>query len=462
MRIGGFIEQCTALVYRITLVLRQPMNAKTNLKSCEQFQWHDASAVIRADGELCANEPPNVAADTVPPIVSGIRFIKDVNCESTLQAIRQALLDNIEFCVHDDSFDRISVADNPLQKDEDPAYLQCMSSGSNGKPKRIRRTHLSWINSFRVTTENARLSKTDSYAIVGRLSHSLTLYAALEAAWIGADIHALTELRPDKQLTAITQLQSSVLYATPTQLRLMCSSAKEAIVPNTKLHHLFCGGGKLDERTKSLVASHFPNARINEFYGASETSFITIGDDTTPAGSVGKLYPAVEMKIISIDGDSNTGEIWVKSPYLFEHYSDGVENDTRWLNGFLCIGEMGYLDTQNNLYLTGRRSRMINIADNMVFPEQVEHLLYENKLVQHCAVIPIDDAKRGSVLIAVIEVVENRVIDIEQLRSKILQHCREQLGTLKAPKDIIFTNNLPILASGKPDLQTIETQFGDA
>lgn len=460
-----------SLVYRITLVFRQPMNTKTNQLSRAQFQWRKDSALFSANGQLCTATP------TAPHIVSGVHFIKDVNCESTLSAVQQAIHSGVEFCVHNESPHAINVNNHShshisqtAHSNDQHAYVQCMSSGSNGKPKRIRRTHVSWIKSFDVTTKHANVSNQDSYAIVGRLSHSLALYAALEAAWIGADVHALADLRPDKQLSAITKLKSSVLYATPTQLRMLCSNAPNSAQENIQLQHIFSGGGKLDEQTQALLATHFPNATVKEFYGASETSFITITGNKTPIDSVGTLYPDVQMQIMPVDtklastdqlnspsqlDEGYIGEIWVKSPYLFEHYSDGCEHLTRWHNGFLCIGEMGYIDANHNLFVTGRRSRMVNIADNMVFPEQVENILNAHKAVSHCAVIPINDAKRGSVLIAIIEAVQDK-----QLESELLQHCREQLGALKAPREIVFTSALPMLASGKPDLQTIEKQFG--
>jgi len=451
------------LVYRIALVLDQLMNATTKQIAQLRFKWHEASALLNADGQ-----PERTAAipkpDTTTHIVGGVHFIKDVNCESTLQAVRQALCQGVEFCVHSESVSTL-IANRREHSfnTEEQSYLQCLSSGSNGKPKRIRRTQSSWINSFLVTKEQDDISSADSYAIIGRASHSLALYAALEAAWIGADVHALADLRPNKQLRAIAHLKSSVLYATPTQLRLLCSSVKPAVEKNTQLRYLFCGGGKLDEFTASLVANHFPNATVKEFYGASETSFITMGDNTTPIASVGKLYPQVKMKILPVDSNTHSadhldngcvGEIWIKSPYLFEQYCDGIEPDTRWYNGFLCIGEMGYIDDQANLYLTGRRSRMVNIADNMVFPEQIENLLNNHEAVRHCVVIATNDSKRGSVLIAVVEAVET-----QQLRAQLLKYCREELGALKAPRDITFVDSLPILASGKPDLQSVERQY---
>jgi len=411
-----------------------------------------------------------------------VHFINDVNCVSTLRAIQHVIGTAVEFCVHHDTHEDDKTIEtwhhtqttHPTQEkpesrdNQSEAYLQCMSSGSNGRPKRIRRTHASWINSFQITAQTAQISTNDSYAIIGKLSHSLALYAALEAVWIGADVHALADIRPDKQFAALASLKSSVLYATPTQLRLMCNSATKTMHTNSSVKHIFCGGGKLDHHTTTLLTNHFPHACVKEFFGASETSFITISDQHTPIGSVGKPYPGVQLKIESIDSDSSIsnenlnddkptqsiGEIWVKSAYLFEAYATGDEHDTRWHNGYLSIGEMGYVDSDANLFLTGRRSRMINIADNIVFPEQIENRLNQHESVRCCVVIPKPDVKRGVVLVAIVEAQED-----EQLRAQLLRLNRAEFGTLKAPRSIIFVEKLPMLASGKPDIKTIERQF---
>ena len=144
----------------------------------------------------------------------------------------------------------------------------------------------------------------------------------------------------------------------------------------------------------------------------------------------------------------------MKSPYLFSQYAEGCDADMRWQDGFVCIGEMGYTDNNTNLYLTGRRSRMINIADNIVFPEQIEHFLNAHESVHHCAVIPTQDKRRGSVLIAIIQASESST-----LRTQLLKQCRYQFGALKAPRRIMFVKQLPMLASGKPDIQNIAHRF---
>ena len=448
-----------SLVYRIAKIQSQGINVNNCSKTPGHFRWHKASTLF--------SETDPVSTEQL--IVSGVCLIKDVNCESTLRAVQQAIHNGIEFCVcSNTNFEKLKTGIALSTSSGEAACFHCTSAGSSGAPKTIRRTHQSWINSFRINQDAARLSSADSYAIVGKLSHSLALYAAMEAMWLGADVHAMSELRADKQFDAMHRWQSTVLYATPTQLRQLCKSSCQTV---NSIKHIFSGGGKLDQNTKEQLASHFPNASVKEFYGAAETSFITISDEQSPIESVGRLYPEVQVNITPVDVQhpaatpmvlcevGEIGEIWVKSPYLFEQYSDEKNNEstdtnTRWQDGYLCIGELGYLDKSGHLYLRGRRSRLVNVADNLVNPEQAEAILNNHPAVHHCAVVAQPDARRGSVLVGVVEAVQN-----EALKLELLQRCRRELGSLASPRDILFVQQLPMLTTGKPDLQTIALQL---
>jgi len=421
-----------------------------NIKQHEFFQWHPL-AQLRS-----FSKSGNSPQQTNPTELNGIHYIVDVDCENTLHCLRKVITSQQEFCVH------------PLQYKPEPdschikhaQSFQCLSAGTSGAPKRIRRTHQSWIASFSINAQFANITSTDSYAIIGRLSHSLALYAALEAAYFGADLHALTDLRADRQLKAIATLQSSILYATPTQLRLLCKHATAIDRNKLSVRYIFCGGGKLDAKTAHRVGELFQRATVREFYGASETSFISITDKHTPIGSVGKPYPGVEIVIgeapnFSKDcSEYGIGEIWVKSPYVFTAYADKNAPAARWQDGYVSLGELGYFDKNDYLYLAGRLSRRVNIADTVVYPEEVESALHEHAAVSLCAVVPVKDNQRGCVLIAVVEATGSA-----ELKQNLLVYLRQRVGPLKAPRDIVFISSMPLLASGKPDLNALELQL---
>ena len=332
----------------------------------------------------------------------------------------------------------------------DPQWLFCESSGTSGAPKVIRRHPTSWIRSFSVNHTEFELDAGDTYAVLGHLGHSLSLYATLEALHLGADLVQLSGLRPKMQAAEIAG--ASVLYATPTQLRLLCAGrTATGLSPHRKLRRIFCGGGRLDAELAKVLPQHFPNAKLHVFFGASETSFISISDAATPLGSVGRAYPGVSLDLRPLPGQGKAiGEIWVSSPYLFDRYESGTSDDTQWDGRALSIGEMGYLDPGGHLFLVGRKNRMVTVSDHNVFPEEVERIVALDPDVSDCAALAIKDPKRGHHIVCVVVGGSNPALDI-RLRTA----CREMLGDASVPRHILHLDTLPLLPASKPDLQAL-------
>lgn len=383
---------------------------------------------VRLTGALPGDAPPN-------------RAVAD------LRALQGAVRSGAEYLVTDQGVEIVRPGRHPL--DPAPGYMQCRSGGTTGAPKSIRRRHASWIASFEINRDRFGLTAGSSSAVLGRIVHSLALYGILEAAHLGANIHLLADLRPARQREMLAHHAVRLLYATPTQLRLLCTAPEgPAALPD--LRQILCGGGALTGDIRARVQTVCPNATLTEFYGASETSFIAITDDATPPGSVGKPYPGVEIRIEAGGYGAGVGEVWVRSPYLFDGYASGSSPDTRWQDGFLTVGELGYLDDQGYLYLSGRKTRMVTIADQNVFPEEVEALIQRNPRVAHCAVLAVPDTRRGHVLMAVLSGPE-----CPEVADEVQRVCRAVLGPLKAPRQVYFLKDFPLLPSGKPDLRSL-------
>lgn len=345
-----------------------------------------------------------------------------------------------------------STPDDPIRRcHTDRPALFCETSGSSGAAKVIRRHPESWRRSFEVNREAFGLGTGDRYACFGHLGHSLTLYAVLEALHLGADIACLTGLLPKRQVTAVQEMAITVLYATPSQLQLLVRGAEAASLDALPgVRRVFCGGGKLDPALRQALDRLLPEAEVREFFGASETSFITISDATTPPGSVGRAYPGVQLRI---EGDeTGTGEIWVRSPYLFETYDQGGSEYTRWDGNWLSIGEMGRLDDSGRLFLRGRRQRMVTVADRNVFPEEIEQVIGARGDVTACAALPEPDPLRGHRIHCFVE----GTAPERELRLA----CRDRLGPQAVPHRFTFLERLPLLPAGKPDLQALHALTG--
>jgi long-chain acyl-CoA synthetase len=348
----------------------------------------------------------------------------------------------------------IAVGAHNLAGAHDDQWLMVQTAGTTGAYKVIRRTPETWVKSFEVNRDAYGLTDKNVYATLGSLNHSLTLFATLEAFHLGADLCELATQGPKNQAKSIREHHVSVIYATPSQLRLLITGAQESeTFPS--IRHIFSGGGKLGSDLRDALQAACPNARICEFFGASETSFITISDATTPDGSVGRPYPNVELRIGSDETTEFVGEIWVASPYLFDGYAQGSSADTKWDGEFLSIGEMGYLDSDGYLFLKGRKNRMVTVADQNVFPEEIEERVCQMAGIESCAVIATLDVSRGHKLTCFVAS-RSGDVDLNALRN----YCRSTLAPHAVPRDFVILQEMPLLAAGKPDLSKLRALVG--
>lgn len=390
------------------------------------FQWHtDARAFVA--GQQIAPQP-YAPRQRVPAAPLTEAFDGLFNA-----------MGNQAFCISDTPVENLTALD--------ANQFATLTGGTSGAPKVIARTQASWIASFEINAEQFDYTTTDSIAVLGGLSHSLALYGVLEALHLGLDIHALSGLGPAAQARELRAQKCRIIYATPTQMRLLPTHT-----PLNDVRLILCGGGAMTADTHAHIASLCPNANLHVFYGAAETSFVTMSTADTPEGSVGQAYAGVELALREIDANG-TGAIWVRSPYLFERYLHGNSPHTHREDDWLTVGELGWLDSGGNLFVQGRAGRVFNIADQTIYPEALEAHICTQLHVPYCAVLARPDKLRGQQLVAVLAGPE------DSTRRRDVQECCKAAG-LYVPRHIEFIDPFPLLPSGKPDLSNIAAKIG--
>ena len=332
--------------------------------------------------------------------------------------------------------------------------FQTISGGSMGFPKVLERTCISWILSFNTNDKNYNLSGS-RVALLGSLTHSLSLYGALEAIFLGCEVHHLAGLSPSSQLEYLENKKIEILYVTPTQLRLMLSAKYKNYIIDS-LRYIFIGGASIEQNTLAELSKIAPNAELKQFYGSSETSFITTSDLLTPINSVGKAYPGVEIvlgdrpdKPVSV---GETGRVWVRSPYLFSKYVGENRSDLNRFSDWVSPGELAKLDLDQNLFILGRIDRIFKIKDQAIIPEEIENYLLTKKDIMDVAVVKKNDVLRGNRAVAYIAT--RVVLDIEKLK----EECISSIPPLDGSFQIIELSpeKFPFLPSGKPDIYRLK------
>jgi long-chain acyl-CoA synthetase len=175
-------------------------------------------------------------------------------------------------------------------------------------------------------------------------------------------------------------------------------------------------------------------------------------------GSVGKVLGGVDVKIVADDDrvlpSGEQGEILISGPNVFAGYykdpetSAGVFKDMV-VDGasrrYFRTGDIGTLDTEGFLAITGRKKEMLIVGGFNVFPRAIEEVLNNHPSVKDSGVVGRPDGLRGEVPVAFVEIKEGERFDENALRS----HCREHLAGFKVPRDIIRVDAMPRTPTGK-------------
>jgi acyl-CoA synthetase (AMP-forming)/AMP-acid ligase II len=333
-----------------------------------------------------------------------------------------------------------------------PFYIG-FTSGSTGVPKGFQRNHRSWTESLRICLDTFGPDAATCVLAPGRFSHSLFLFGMILGLWSGAGVVVQDKFSVQRMINTLQQGQTPCLVAVPSQLVLMLDVAKRRRIPQlTEVKLILISGARwMRDRTPALQAL-CPNARIVEFYGASETSFMAWmdADASAPPQAVGKPFSNVDIDIRTPQPPLGIGQIFVRSPMLFMDYVGNTSDHTAAVQDgeWLSVRDMGYVDAQGYLCMVGRENRMVVTQGKNLFPEEVESVLLSCPEVIHASVQGLPDPIRGQQVIAVL-CTQTKPTKISA--AMLAEVCRTQLQSYKVPKRFFICTDWPMTASGKTD-----------
>lgn len=224
------------------------------------------------------------------------------------------------------------------------------------------------------------------------------------------------------------------------------------------------GGARLDPRIfGSFLSLGF---RMAEGYGLTETTAVsTLTSPYKPVpGSAGKPLPGVEIKIDNPDS-SGVGEVCIKGPNITPGYYKN-EPATRELlrDGWLYSGDLGRLDRDGNLYITGRLKEVIVLPSGKnIYPEDVENLYKDSPIVRELCVMPLRSPSgsltglRMVVVPELREIKERGIFDVSERMRSIISMTGSSLPSYMQISDVIIYNGeLPKTRLGKFKRKEIE------
>lgn len=310
--------------------------------------------------------------------------------------------------------DRAAAAE--VEADLAPFYIG-FTSGSTGQPKGFRRHHRSWVESFRVTLKEFGSDAAGCIVAPGRMTHSLFLFGTMLGLWTGAGAVVQERFSAAQTMASLIATPDCVLVAVPSQLLLLLQLAqRRRLPPVPQVRCIFISGARWMREHTPKLRQLFPNARVVEFYGASEASYIAWMDASpeAPPQAVGRPFSNVQLRI----GPSpdkpcppgQPGRIWVRSPMLFMDYVHAADDSAACYHpaddgagNWLTVRDMGWLDESGTLHLCGRENRMIVTRGKNLFPEELEARLQAHPAIARASVLGVPDALRGMRIHAVVQ-----------------------------------------------------------
>ncbi len=341
------------------------------------------------------------------------------------------------------------------------AFYVGFTSGSSGRPKAFMRSHRSWWESFERFDDLCPLDPGGTVLVPGPLSSSHFLFGTLHALHAGATAEFVTSAGyPAERMAdrvAGTQ-RLAALYVVPTMLAQLANGAPALLTDGPE--YIFCAGARLDRAVREHARERFPTSRLVEYYGASELSFVAIDrdGDGTPPGSVGRVFPGVEVSIRDdrdeVVAPGETGVIFARSPLVFMGYrGQAPESGARALDGgWVSVGDRGSLDDAGFLSVAGRGSSLIITGGANVQPEEVEEVLTTCAGVAACVVVGLPDPTWGEVVCAAL-IPEPQT---ELRRADLRRHVAGSLTRYKRPRRYVALEGpLPIGRTGKVDRRRV-------
>ncbi|MFC2066488.1 class I adenylate-forming enzyme family protein [Chloroflexota bacterium] len=177
---------------------------------------------------------------------------------------------------------------------------------------------------------------------------------------------------------------------------------------------------------------------------------------TVKLGSSGKALPCWELKIVD-DSDkelppNQPGEIIIRGPFMKGYYNNPQATAAKIRSGWLHTGDMGRIDEDGFLFLTGRKKSVIILKGQNVYPEDIETVLSTHPKIAAIKVVGIPDRLRGEIVRAFIVLKEGEAATEQEIR----HFCQEHMADYKSPKQIIFVDALPDTATARMNQKNLK------
>jgi long-chain acyl-CoA synthetase len=366
-------------------------------------------------------------------------------------------------CLGDTELERLITCTEPAEDarcGDDELAVVLYTGGTTGHPKGVMLSHRN-LASAALARQAATPQLHDSVVLISTpLFHAASIGRLLPHLMAGGTSVILPQFRADAALAAIETEAVTDLPLVPSMLQSLLDHPCFAPHRLRSVRRIGYGAAPIAAALLDRALEAFPNVAFMQSYGMTECAALATlslpsdhGAQARQSGrsrTAGMACAINELRIIGANGKvllpGSTGEIVLRGPnVMLGYWNRPTETAQALRSGWLHTGDAGCLDEEGCLYVVDRLKDMIVTGGENVYSAEVENVLLSHEDVQACAVFAIPSAQWGEAVHAVVVLRERAKPDGAALRA----HCRRALAGYKCPKQIEFSDTLPMTAAGK-------------
>ncbi|MFF2076021.1 4-coumarate--CoA ligase family protein [Kitasatospora sp. NPDC058162] len=340
---------------------------------------------------------------------------------------------------------------------EDVAVLP-YSSGTTGLPKGVMLTHRSIATNLAQTDALYRPSVGERVLAVLPFFHIYGLTALLnQPLRCGATVVVLPRFDLEQFCGAIERHRVQGLVVAPPIVLALAKHPAVGRFDLSSVEYLLCAAAPLDQDLAEACARRLGLPHLLQGYGMTELSPVThvvSPNETDPVpGSVGRLIPSTELRVIALDGSGRDlgpgepGELLIRGPQVMKGYF-GRPSDTAAMvdaEGWLHTGDVGYVDARGYLFVVDRVKELIKYKGYQVAPAELEAVLLGHPQIADAAVIGVRDAEGTECPKAFVVRAPGSELTAEEVTGYVAGH----VAPYKKVRAVEFVDAVPKSAAGK-------------
>lgn len=332
------------------------------------------------------------------------------------------------------------------------------TSGTTGFPKGVQLTHYNIGNNGYWIGENQHFTEKDRLCLGVPLFHCFGCVLGVMACINHATTMVFLEnFDPVMAMTSVEEEKCTAIYGVPTMFISMLEHKLFKRFDFSTLRTGIMAGSPCPIEFMKRAMNEMNMREITICYGLTEGSPVMtqtrIGDSLRQmTETVGRAMPAIEVKITDPetgqDSPPNTvGEICCRGYNIMKGYYNNPEATAKTIDmdGWLHSGDLGVMDEEGYVTITGRLKDMIIRGGENVYPREIEEFLYRMEGILDVQVVGVPSRKFGEEVGAFAILKPDAQLEPEDVR----EYCRGQIARYKIPKYVAFVDAYPMTASGK-------------